>query len=72
MEDDGWTISEAVDKLKPRIAYRTLDTWIRVRLKPIDVRHSGKRGRPANVYDAEQVREVHAEIIRRRRKPGKK
>lgn len=67
MTKETWTIREAAELLVPRIGYRTLDDWIRHRLRPVGVRRTGKIGRPAHVFDADEVRELHAELLARRR-----
>ncbi len=68
----GWTVREAHSEFRPRVNFRTFDTWARIRLTPLGKRHNGNRGRPANVYDRDELAAIYEEIYERMKRRSDK
>jgi hypothetical protein len=60
----GLTLRELADLLDPPVTVQQVEHMIRaVGLEPCGKRRSGRRGRPAALYEAKIVMELHAVLV---------
>lgn len=58
-----WTAEDAANLLDPPMTLEEVRALIRAtRLTPVGTRHTGRRGRPADVYDSATILRAHTAI----------
>ena len=64
MVDAGLTMRELADLLDPPVTVEQVRHLVRyIKLEPCGWRRSGRRGKPAALYDARTVMEAHAVLV---------
>lgn len=59
-----WTAEDAANLLDPPLTIEEVRALIRAtRLTPVGTRRTGRRGRPAEIYDSDTLLRAHAAVV---------